>query len=201
MKRFYTFEPKNFRIFDKMKGFIAVALLMLMAVGNVNAQFYQLVTSVSDLAVGDTVIIAADGANYAISTTQNSNNRGQAAIVKSGAVASWTSNDVEKFVLEAGAVANTFAFRATGHAGYLYAAFSNNNYLRTQSSIDNFASWAVTIASDGQATAISQGTSTRNSLRYNSASSIFAPPWASRRWSVCRWARAAAISTPASSSS
>ena len=176
MKRFYTFEPKNFRIFDKMKGFIAVALLMLMAVGNVNAQVYQLVTSVSDLAVGDTVIIAANGADYAMSTTQNGNNRGTTAIVKSdgGTIASWTSSDVEKFVLEAGTVSNTFAFRAIGHAGYLYAAFSNNNYLRTQSSIDNFASWAVTIASDGQATAISQGTSTRNSLRYNSASSIFA---------------------------
>lgn len=37
MKKFYTFEPKNFRIFTKMKSFIAVALLLLMAVGTVNA--------------------------------------------------------------------------------------------------------------------------------------------------------------------
>ena len=58
MKRFYTFEPKNFRIFDKMKGFIAVALLMLMALGNVDAQVFRLVSSASDLNVGDTVIIA-----------------------------------------------------------------------------------------------------------------------------------------------
>ncbi len=38
MKKFYTFEPKNFRIFSKMKSFLAVALLLLMAVGNANAQ-------------------------------------------------------------------------------------------------------------------------------------------------------------------
>ena len=41
MKKFYTFEPKNFRIFSKMKSFLAVALLLLMAVGNVNAQTEQ----------------------------------------------------------------------------------------------------------------------------------------------------------------
>ena len=38
MKKFYTFEPKNFRIFTKMKSFLAVALLLLMAVGSVNAE-------------------------------------------------------------------------------------------------------------------------------------------------------------------
>ena len=38
MKKFYTVEPKNFRIFSKMKSFLAVALLLLMAVGTVNAQ-------------------------------------------------------------------------------------------------------------------------------------------------------------------
>ena len=38
MKKFYTFEPKNFRFFSKMKSFIAVALLLLMAVGTVKAE-------------------------------------------------------------------------------------------------------------------------------------------------------------------
>lgn len=38
MKRFYTFEPKNFRILAKMKSFIAVALLFVMALGTVNAE-------------------------------------------------------------------------------------------------------------------------------------------------------------------
>ena len=190
MKRFYTFEPKNFRIFDKMKGFIAVALLMLMAVGNVNAQVYQLVTSVSDLAVGDTVIIAANGANYAISTTQNTNNRPQASIVKTGDFASWTSNNVEKFVVENGAVDNTFAFRATGHAGYIYAASSSSNNLKTKSNMDDDASWAVTIESNGQATAIAQGGNTRNNLRYNSSSSLFSA-YGSGQQPICFYKRLA----------
>ena len=41
MKKFYTFEPKNFRILTKMKSFLAVALLLLMAVGTANAQTEQ----------------------------------------------------------------------------------------------------------------------------------------------------------------
>ena len=45
MKKFYTFEPKNFRIFTKMKSFLAVALLLLMAIGTVNAAEVSIVFS------------------------------------------------------------------------------------------------------------------------------------------------------------
>ena len=45
---------------------------------------WTLVTNSSDLAVGDEVIIAAKDHNYALSTTQNTNNRGREAIVKKG---------------------------------------------------------------------------------------------------------------------
>jgi len=170
MKRFYTFEPKNFRIFDKMKSFIAVASLMLMALGNVDAQVFRLVSSASDLAVGDTVIIAAKGYNYALSTTQNGNNRGQAAITKtSNNEATWTTN-VQKIVLEAGTVAGTFAFNVG--TGYLYAASSGSNYLRTQTTNDANGSWLIT-DNGGDVSVVAQGTNTRNILRYNNSNSIF----------------------------
>ena len=48
----------------------------------VSESAWMLVTDVNDLAVGDEIIIAAKSADYAMSTTQNSNNRAQAAITK-----------------------------------------------------------------------------------------------------------------------
>ena len=167
MKRFYTFEPKNFRIFDKMKGFIAVALLMLMALGNVDAQVFRLVSSASDLNVGDTVIIAAQGYDYALSTDQQSNNRRQAAITKTDDKVTLTS-DVEIIVLEAGNVTGTFALKAQGTAGYLYASSSSSNQLRTKSTLDNNGSWLITI-SGGTASIVAQGTNTRNTMQYNTS--------------------------------
>lgn len=167
MKRFYTFEPKNFRIFDKMKSFIAVALLMLMALGNVDAQVFRLVSSASDLNVGDTVIIAAQGYDYALSTDQQSNNRRQAAITKTDDKVTLTS-DVEIIVLEAGNVTGTFALKAQGTAGYLYASSSSSNQLRTKSTLDNNGSWLITI-SGGTASIVAQGTNTRNTMQYNTS--------------------------------
>ena len=167
MKRFYTFEPKNFRIFDKMKGFIAVALLMLMALGNVDAQVFRLVSSASDLNVGDTVIIAAQGYDYALSTDQQSNNRRQAAITKTDDKVTLTS-DVEIIVLEAGNVTGTFALKAQGTAGYLYASSSSSNQLRTKSTLDNNGSWLITI-SGGTASIVAQGTNSRNTMQYNTS--------------------------------
>ena len=166
MKRFYTFEPKNFRIFDKMKGFIAVALLMLMALGNVDAQVFRLVSSASDLNVGDTVIIAAKDYDCAMSTNQKTQNRGQAAITKTDDKATLTS-DVEIIVLEAGSLTGTFALKAQGTAGYLYNS-ANSNQLKTKAEVDDFASWVITI-SGGTASIVAQGSNNRKTMQYNTA--------------------------------
>jgi hypothetical protein len=165
MKKYYTFEPKNFQIFAKMRNFIALALLLVLAVGNVNAQVYQKVTDVSQLAVGDQVIIAADGFDYAISTTQNNNNRAAAAITKSGDEATWTT-DVAVFTLEEGTVEGTFAFK-TDDNQYIYAAgASSNNYLKTKATKDNNGAWLITI-SGSETTIVAQNGASRNHMRYN----------------------------------
>jgi len=85
-----------------------------------------LVTDVSTLKVGDQIIIAAKSENYAMSTTQNTNNRGSAAVTKSGNTLTYGS-DVQIITLEAGKVAGTFAFNVGN--GYLYAASTSSNYL------------------------------------------------------------------------
>ena len=132
---------------------------------------WQLVTDVDDLEVGDRIVIAAKDYNYALSTTQNNNNRGQAAITKSGSTISEPSNSVQILTLKEGSTTNTFAFY-TG-SQHLYAASSSNNYLKSQDVINDNASWGITINKDNSANICANGTNTHNVLRYNQTSSLF----------------------------
>lgn len=127
---------------------------------------WELVTDAGALSVGNKVIIAAKDYNYALSTTQNNNNRGQAPITKDGNYLADPSSDVQIITLEEGTVAGTFAFNV-GTAGYLYAASSGSNHLKTQTTNDANSSWKIEITSAGVATIKAQGSNTRNWLRYN----------------------------------
>ena len=132
-----------------------------------------LVTDVSILSAGDQIILVASGYDYAMgANSDNGNNRKQIAITKSGSIVNYTG-DVQIITLEAGSVANTFAFNVG--AGYLYAASTSNNYLKTKADLDDNGSWAITIdASTGVAAIIAQGTNTHNTIRYNTTSGLFA---------------------------
>lgn len=127
------------------------------------ASSWTLVADVSNLAVDDQVVLVASNADYALSTNQKTNNRGAAAITKSGETVTF-GDDVQILTLEAGTVDGTFAFY-TG-SGYLYAASSSNNYLRTETTLSNNSSWKITIT-DGNTSIVAQGTYTHNVMRYN----------------------------------
>ena len=133
---------------------------------------WDLVTDHTTLAAGDKVIIVAKDDDYALSTTQNSNNRGRAAVTKNSdnnTVA--FGKDVQVLTLETGTVDNTFALN-TGN-GYLYASSTSSNQLKTQAKKDDNASWNISIA-DGTATIVAKGSNTRNTMQYNQSSSLFA---------------------------
>lgn len=131
---------------------------------------WSLVTDASTLAVDDQVVIVAVDYDYALSTTQNSNNRGQVAITKGDTTVTINEN-VQILTLKEGTTAGTFAFY-TG-SGYLYAASSSNNYLRTQTDLSANSSWTIEVA-DSIATIKAQGANTRNVMQYNSTSTLFA---------------------------
>ncbi|MEE1098492.1 MAG: BACON domain-containing carbohydrate-binding protein [Alistipes sp.] len=134
---------------------------------------WTLVTDVTTLAEGDQIIIAAKNAAVAMSTTQNGNNRGQTAITKvdDNNILATPSSSVQILTLKAGKTSGTWAFH-TG-SGYLYAASSSKNYLRTQKTLDANASWKISITSAGVATVNATGGNTKNWLRHNSQNSIF----------------------------
>ena len=124
---------------------------------------WTLVTDASTLAVGDKVVIAAPEADNAMGADKG-NNRNVASVSKSGNTLEITEN-VEIITLQAGNLSNTFALNTS--TGYLYAASSNSNYLKTKSTLDNNGSWSISVASDGLATITAKGNYTRNTMRYN----------------------------------
>ena len=59
------------------------------------------------------------------------------------------------------------------NGGYLYAASSSKNYLRTQEENDANGQWSIEINSEGVATITAQGTNSHNLMRYNSTNNLF----------------------------
>lgn len=132
---------------------------------------WTLVTDASMLKDGDQIVIAAADSNFALSTAQNTNNRGQAEVLKNGNTIVF-EDDTQIITLESGTVSGTWSFKVD--KGYLYAASSSSNYLKTQTTKDANASWTVEIDSDGGvATIKAVGENTHNWLRYNNSNKIF----------------------------
>ena len=147
---------------------------------------WQLVTSADQLTVGAKIVIVAMKANYAMGDTQNSNNRGTGAVTKGNGTITFDDSTVEVLTLCAGKNADTFAFQVE-EGGYLYAASSSKNYLKTENTLSANSSWSIKIAADGTATVVAQGSNTRNTLQYNpnNGSPLFAAYSSASQQAVC----------------
>lgn len=122
---------------------------------------YNLITDINNLNAGDKVIIVNSEAFKAMSTTQNTNNRGAVTIEINENTAT-INNNVQVFTLEGNS--NGWYFN-TGN-GYIYAASSTGNQLKTESEADDNAKANITFSS-GNANIVFQGSNTRNVLQYN----------------------------------
>jgi uncharacterized repeat protein (TIGR02543 family) len=134
---------------------------------NGDAPKWTLVDDVSELEAGDDIVIVSG--TKALGTTQNGNNRNAVDITNNVSTVE-IGDEVQIIKLEDGTVDGTFGFYVGN--GYLYAASSTSNHLRTKANLDDNASWLVTI-SVGETTVEAQGSNTRNNLRYNSTNDIF----------------------------
>ena len=130
---------------------------------------FTLVTDAGDLAVGKEIVIVATTSNNALSTEDRGNNRGTTTITKSDNAITLNEN-VQIITLEAGTKEGTFAFKVAD--GYLYAASSSGNQLKTSNKKDDNASWLITIdnkSSSAVASIKAQGANTRNLLKFNAS--------------------------------
>lgn len=138
--------------------------------GTATVSTWQLCTDVTELAVGDQIVIVVQSEEVALGTTQNTSNRSAASVTKDGHTVTF-GDDVQIITLENGVVENTFAFNVG--TGYLYAPSSASNQLKTHASIDENSSWSIVIDSSCVANIVAQGESIRNVLMYNLASNLF----------------------------
>lgn len=129
---------------------------------------FELVTDASTLQAGDAIIIAAAKANVAMLAAQDSNNRKAGAVSKENNYIMYPDATIQVFTLEGSAGAWEFN---TGN-GYIYAASSGSNYLKTQITNNDNGKWNIIIDSAGT-TMTAIGNNTRNALRYNSTSTLF----------------------------
>ena len=135
------------------------------AVTVVNELVYDTYTMVKDdanLAAGDKVIIVNTNAKKAMSTTQNSNNRGATDVtIEDNKAKVPSTKDIQVFTLEGDA--NGWYFN-TG-SGYIYAASKSSNHLKTQTTKNDNAKAVITIT-DNKTSVIFQREGS-NVLQYN----------------------------------
>lgn len=145
---------------------------------------YILCEDAAWLTEGANIIFAssvAAGEQKAMSKLQKTNNRGAASVTIGSAfnagkeTVGIVSKDADVAVFTVG-ISNGHITFYTGDsrdaknnsvAGYLYAASSKDNLLKTQKNVDDNAEWTVSVAANGAATIKAQGNNTHNWMRYN----------------------------------
>lgn len=127
---------------------------------------WTLVTSTAELVAGGTYTIASSSTAKSSNALgiQNENNR---------AAVDWSSANPTELTLGGNANEGWTFYDATA-GGFLYAASSSKNYLKTQTTLDDNGKWTIAIATSGSAATITaKGTNTNKLLKYNSSATLF----------------------------
>ena len=138
---------------------------------------YTLITSANALVAGDKyIIVGIKGEGYKALGKQAANNRTAVDVTPVNNVITLTpatTNDDGVFELTLGQEEGNWTLFDAVNGGYLYAASSSSNYLRTQATNDANGQWTIEIDAEGVATIKAQGENTRNWLRLNNNGTPF----------------------------
>ena len=137
-------------------------------VGNAYEQKYYLVTSAEQLVANRTYLVVNINAGKALGSLQNENNRAAVPVeIQNNTIASIGSAVCELTLGGSTGAWTLFDANWGTSGGYLYAAHSSYNQLKTQEENDSNGTWAISIGGDSVATIVAQGVNLRNILRYN----------------------------------
>ena len=162
--------------------FSLVAMLLFAVSGIAQQTTFTKVTSASGLEPGAMYIIVGydDNLGYCAMSYQKQNNRHAVSVTDDGgsititpAIDPYSESDVNQFML--GGSNNAWTFYDPLREGYLYAASSSSNQLKTQSTNNANGEWAIEFNDDGTAVVTAQGENTRNIMRFNENSSNGTP--------------------------
>ena len=152
--------------------------MLLLSVSGIAQTTYTKITSASGLEAGTMYIIVGHDDNLgdcAMSYQKTSNRHAVSVTDNGGSITITPANDptsqteVHQFMLDGSEGAWTFFDPL--REGYLYAASSSSNQLKTQSTNDANGEWAIEFNEDGTAVVTAQGENTRNIMRFNENSS------------------------------
>ena len=159
--------------------FSLVAMLLLSVSGIAQtALTFTKVNSASELEAGTSYLIVGydDNLGYCAMSYQKSNNRHAIQVTEVGGSISLTpatdpssQTEAHQFILMGSNGA--WEFYDPLREGYLYAASSSANQLKTQSPNNLNGEWAIEFNDDGTAVVTAQGENTRNIMRFNENSS------------------------------
>ena len=154
----------------KSGGVILTLLLLALVSGSVWGQeTYQRVTSVSELEAEKSFLIVNvddQGRCIALSNEQKKNNRGAVAVILANDKITLEQNSMACPLVLKGSSSVGWSFYDEVNGGYLYAASSSGNYLKTQSTLDDDGRADIRFEAN-IATITFKGTNKRNVMQYN----------------------------------
>ena len=161
--------------------FSLVAMLLLSLSGFAQTT-YTKVTSSSGLEAGANYLIVAHNDDLGVLAMgyQKSNNRNAVVVSENGESITVTpgtdpASETDVFQFTLGGSNGAWTLYDAAKEGYLYAASSNSNHLKTQTTLDANGEWNITFNGDGTAEVVAQGENTRNNMRFNPNASNNAP--------------------------
>ena len=160
---------------------VAMLLLSVSGIAQTTLTFTK-VNSASELEVGTSYLIVGydDNLGYCAMSYQKSNNRHAIQVTEAGGSISLTpasnpDSQTEAFQFILMGSNGAWEFYDPLREGYLYAASSSANQLKTQSTNNANGQWAIVFNPDGTAEVTAQGENTRNIMRFNENSSNGSP--------------------------
>ncbi|MBR5082509.1 MAG: choice-of-anchor J domain-containing protein [Bacteroidales bacterium] len=160
---------------------VAMLLLSVSGIAQTTLTFTK-VNSASELEVGTSYLIVGydDNLGYCAMSYQKSNNRHAIQVTEAGGSISLTpasnpDSQTEAFQFILMGSNGAWEFYDPLREGYLYAASSSANQLKTQSTNNANGQWAIMFNPDGTAEVTAQGENTRNIMRFNENSSNGSP--------------------------
>ena len=156
------------------KVLFSLAAMLLLSVSGFAQTTYTKVTSASGLEAGANYLIVAhhDDLGVLAMGYQKSNNRHAVVVSENGDAITVTpgtdpTSETDVFQLTLGGNAGAWTLFDEVKGGYLYAASSSSNNLKTQTTLDANGQWSITFNADGTAEVVAQGENERNNMRFN----------------------------------
>lgn len=150
-----------------MRAYLTLCILAISTlIGGVSAQaqYYELVTDVNQLKDGDKCLIVNVTNKKALGSTQNNNNRSAGDVTIENDQIQTIGTDVAELTL---GITEDGKYTFKAKEGYLCAANSSKNYLKSQTTLDNNGKATISITTDGSTTLKFTGNYTRNTIQYN----------------------------------